>query len=156
VTEIVRDAMIVPESKPLDALLIDMRRSQNQLAVVVDEYGGTAGVVTIEDVLEEIVGEIEDEYDASGRAAGVTTAPPGVDVLSGYLHPGEVRDACGFEIPEGPYDTLAGFLLWLFDRIPEKGDHTTYEGWELKVVAMDGRRIAKVLVVAPPSGEGER
>jgi CBS domain containing-hemolysin-like protein len=75
--------------------------------------------------------------------------PPGVHVLSGLMHADEVKDACGFEIPDGPYDTLGGFLLWLLGHIPRRGDHVSYENWELKVVEMDGNRVDKVLLVAP-------
>ena len=150
VNEIVRDALTVPESRPLESLLIEMRRERQHLAVVLDEYAGTAGVITLEDLLEEIVGDIEDEHDPSARSQ-LTAPPGGVHVLSGMLHPDEVREACGLDMPEGDFETLAGFLLTLLRRIPEPGDHATYRGWELKVVAMDGRRIAEILCVAPPT-----
>jgi CBS domain containing-hemolysin-like protein len=148
VKSVMRDASLVPESRPLSALLVDMRRTRQQMAIVADEYGGTAGIITIEDLLEEIVGEIEDEHD--DERVGRTLVPQeGIHVLSGMLHPDEVKEACGFEIPDGDYDTLAGFVLSLLRRIPEVGDQATYRGWELKVVEMDGRRIAKILLVAP-------
>jgi CBS domain containing-hemolysin-like protein len=149
VTTIMRDALEVPESKSLDSLLVEMRRDRKQLAIVVDEYGGTAGIITLEDLLEEIVGEIEDEYDPGAEPEAVEGAVEGVYRLSGMLHRGEVREATGLELPEGDYDTLAGFLLGLFDRIPETGDQIEYAGWEFKVTEMDGNRIAQVLVVAP-------
>lgn len=154
VAEIARDALVVPESRALGSLLVEMRRETQQIAVVLDEYGGTAGIITLEDVLEEIVGEIEDEYDPRSVAqpASPTT---GVHVLAGMLHREEVEEACGFEMPEGDYETLAGFLLTLLDRIPQAGDHASYGGWEFKVVEMDRRRIAKVLAVAPPPVEEE-
>ena len=153
VTEAMRQAMVVPESRNLGSLLVEMRREGQHLAVVADEYGGTAGIITLEDVLEEIVGEIEDEYDPSQESTQLTAPPPGVYVLSGMLHPDEVREQTGLEMPDGPYETLAGFVLWLFERIPEQGDHTTYDGWELKVVEMDGRRVAQVLLVSPAPGQ---
>jgi CBS domain containing-hemolysin-like protein len=149
VAEIATPALLVPESRDLESLLIDLRRERKQLAVVLDEYGGTAGIVTIEDILEEIVGEIEDEYDIAEPAQMTAPVPAGVHVLSGLMHADEVKDACGFEIPDGPYDTLGGFLLWLLGRIPRRGDHVSYEDWELKVVEMDGNRVDKVLLVAP-------
>lgn len=152
VKSIMRDAFLVPESRPLSALLVDMRRTQQQMAIVADEYGGTAGIITIEDLLEEIVGEIEDEHDPT--MGGQMLVPrEGIHVLSGMLHPDEVKDACGFEIPEGDYDTLAGFVLSLLRHIPEVGDQAMYAGWELKVVEMDNRRIAKILLVIPPGQE---
>jgi CBS domain containing-hemolysin-like protein len=154
IADITRPAVVVPESRDLESLLHDIRRSRTQLAVVVDEYGGTAGIVTLEDLVEEIVGDIEDEYDPEGPAAASTSVPEGVFILSGLLHPDEVAEVCGFQMPDGSYETLAGFLLSLFDRIPTQGEHVSYNGWELKVVAMDGNRIDKVLVVRPDSGVG--
>jgi CBS domain containing-hemolysin-like protein len=152
VTRAIRPAMAVPESRDLESLLVEMRRQRQHLAIVLDEYGGTAGIITLEDLLEEIVGDIEDEYDP---ASPQLTAPAmGINVLSGMLHPDEVLEAAGLEIPEGDYETLAGFLLTLLDRVPEHGDHATYRGWELKVVEMDRRRIAKVLLVAPSERDG--
>ncbi len=152
VSEIAREALVVPESASLESVLTRIRRERQQLAIVVDEFGGTAGIITIEDLLEEIVGDIEDEYDqASGELASPAT---GIHVLSGMLHKDEVREACGFDMPDGDYETLAGFLLTLFDRIPDQGDHTAYDGWEFKIVQMDDNRISKVLLVAPTSGEG--
>ena len=150
ITTIMRDALEVPESKSLDSLLLEMRRDRKQMAVVVDEYGGTAGIITLEDLLEEIVGEIEDEYDPLAAAEMRTPEVEGVYRLSGMLHRDEVREACGLELPEGDYDTFAGFLLALFDRIPEAGDQTQWGGWEFKVTEMDGNRIAQVLAVEPP------
>ena len=126
-----------------------MRRTHKHMAIVIDEYGGTAGLITLEDILEELVGEIEDEYD---RTATVTTpSPEGVHVLDGLLRPDEVEEICGFKIPEGDYDTLAGFLLSRFDRIPKRGDHIAADKWEFKVISMVGRRISRVLAVAPSS-----
>ena len=154
VTNIMRPPLVVPETRDLASLLVEMRRVRNHLVVVVDEYGGTAGIVTLEDLLEEIVGEIEDEFDATTDPR--TTSPPsGIHVVSGMLHPDEVREQTLFEMPEGDFDTLAGFLLTLFDRIPEQGEHVSYDGWEFKVVEMDKNRIARVLLVAPPKGERE-
>ena len=153
VAQIMQDVMVVPESKDLDALLLEMRRERRQIAVVLDEYGGTAGIITLEDLLEEIVGEIEDEYDLDRPVPAMTPSPEGVYVLSGMLHPDELREKTGFSMPDGDYETLAGFLLKRFDRIPEAGDHTGYDGWEFKVVEMDRKRIAKVLAVAPTNRE---
>jgi len=150
--QIMRELLVVPESRSLALLLADMRRLRQQLVVVVDEYGGTAGIITLEDLLEEIVGEIEDEYDSVDQPSPAPQ-PEGVFVVSGMLHQDEVAEQSGFEMPEGDYDTFAGFLLTLFDRIPEAGDHVAYDGWEFKVVEMEDRRIAKVLLVAPRDQE---
>jgi CBS domain containing-hemolysin-like protein len=149
VGEIMREALVLPESRALDELLLDLRRDRQQMAVVVDEFGGTAGIVTLEDIIEEIVGEIEDEHDVDS-ALTATATPAGVHVVSALLHPDEVRDVTGFDMPEGDYETLAGFLLSRFDRIPQTGDHISFQGWEFKVVDMDRNRISQVLMVAPP------
>ena len=149
VTEIMQEPLFVPESRDLASLLLEIRKARKHLAIVVDEYGGTAGIITLEDILEEIVGDIEDEYDPDTAPTELTAPPEGIYVVSGMLHPDEVAEATSFDMPEGDYDTLAGFLFSRFDRIPSVGDHTAHEDWEFKVVEMDGRRIAKVLVVAP-------
>ncbi|HEV3471869.1 MAG TPA: hemolysin family protein [Actinomycetota bacterium] len=157
VADIARLPLFVPESKPLDALLAEMRRDREQMAVVLDEYGGTAGVITLEDLLEEIVGDIEDEHDPAAPPTQETTQiSEGLHVLSGLLHPDEVKESCGFEIPEGDYETLGGFLFAVLGRIPRLGDHAAHDGWEFKIIEMDGNRIAKVLVVAPAREEPRR
>ncbi|MDQ3963860.1 MAG: hemolysin family protein [Actinomycetota bacterium] len=152
ISAIARAPLFVPESKPLDSLLAEMRRDREQMAVVLDEYGGTAGIITLEDLLEEIVGDIEDEHDPAAPPVQETTRiSEGIHVLSGLLHPDEVMESCGFVIPEGDYETLGGFLLAVLGRIPRLGDHAAHDGWEFKVIEMDGNRIAKVLGVAPAS-----
>ena len=157
ITQIMRPPLVVPESRDLASLLVEMRRTRLHLAVVIDEFGGTAGMVTLEDLLEEIVGEIDDEYDESEANADLTSSPEGVHVVPGMSHPDELQESTGFEMPEGNYETLAGFLLELFDRVPSAGDHVHYDGWEFKVVEMEKRRIAQVLMVraaAPRSEDG--
>jgi CBS domain containing-hemolysin-like protein len=152
VSEIMREVLAVPESHELDSLLARMRRDKNQMAVILDEFGGTAGIVTLEDLLEEIVGEIEDEYDPGSGIRETSPDARGIHVLSGLLHPDEVRERCGFEMPEGDYETLGGFLFSLLGRIPKPGDHAGYQGWEFKITEMEGNRIATVLLV----GENRR
>lgn len=141
--------VVVPESKPLPQLMAEMRSTGAYLVVVADEYGGTAGIVTLEDVLEEIVGQIEDEYDLSPTSTprvrnwGVTW------LLDGGLHLDEVEDACGLELPDGDYETLAGFVLDRLGRIPAPGDRLDVDGWHLVVVDMERHRIASVRLTAP-------
>jgi len=152
VTAIAVPAWVVPETADLTDLLADFRRLGTHQAVVVDEYGGTAGVLTLEDVLEELVGEIDDEYDPA--PSPLTTVRPSGDVeLPGTLHPDEVAEACGFEIPEGPYETLAGFVLARLGRIPSPGDAFEWGGWRLEVTEMDRLRVAAVLLSAPGGGD---
>ncbi|MGH2752225.1 MAG: hemolysin family protein [Actinomycetota bacterium] len=156
VTSIVQDVIVVPESRNLESILLEMRRTRKQLAVVIDEYGGTAGIVTLEDLLEEIVGDIEDEYDAAPTTAPLISSPNGVHVVSGLLHPDELEELTGFAMPEGDYETLAGFLLSILERIPERGDHIAHESWEFKIVEMDGKRVARVLIASPCEAPEER
>ncbi len=134
---------VVPETRSLGELLVDLRAVGTHLAVVVDEHGGTAGIITLEDVLEEIVGEIDDEHD---RPTPRLTAlvRPGTWRLDGSLHADEVFDTCGFVVPDGDYETLAGFVLERLGHIPEVGEIFDHDGWHIEVMAMDGHRIATV------------
>lgn len=151
VREIAIDALVVPETLDLTSLLALLQERATHLAVVVDEYGGTAGIITLEDVLEEVVGEIDDEHD---RPTPVLTRVqrPGEWVISGGLHPDEVFDTCGFEIPDGPYETLAGFVLDTFGRIPTEGARFSHDDWMVEVASMDRLRVASVRLVAPDEG----
>ena len=151
VTTVAADAFVVPETLDLSSLLALLQERATHLAVVVDEYGGTAGIITLEDVLEEVVGEISDEHDRP-----TPTLPrgqrPGEWVVTGGLHPDEVFDTCGFELPDGPYETVAGFVLDVLGRIPVEGDRFDHHGWVVEVVAMDRLRVADVRLVAPDDG----
>jgi CBS domain containing-hemolysin-like protein len=162
----------VPTSLPLDPLLQVLRRESFQLAVVVDEYGGTAGVVTAEDVVEEIVGEISDEHDPLD--APVRARPDGSWTLSGLLRPDEVRTLTGIALPDrDEYDTVAGLVLWVLGHLPEAGEHvevdlplevdedgdrTPLRRARLEVERMAGRRIDRLRVtrVDVPEEDGRR
>lgn len=146
---LLRPTVVVPESKRLNVLLREFRQNRNHMAIVIDEYGGVAGLVTIEDVLEEIVGEIDDEYDEAPTLMTRIEAQ-GSTVVPASLHHDEVEDATGFEMPEGEYETLAGLVLDRLGHIPEPGEMVSVDGWRLEVVAMDRLRIATVRIVAPP------
>ncbi len=155
ILDIVSEPFVVPETRDLVDILSDFRalESRSPMAVVIDEHGGTAGILTLEDVLEEIVGEVDDEYDEPvGLTAGVA---PGVYLLAGTLHPDEVEEACGFEVPEGEYETVAGFVLDQLGRVPVAGDGLVYDGWQIQVGEMDGRRIASLRLEAPEDLHGE-
>ena len=149
VVELMAPVLAVPEARDLDELLVDLREGGRQLAVVIDEHGGTAGIITLEDVLEELVGEIDDEHDEI-TASLTRVEAKGSTVVPASLHPDEVRDLTGFEMPPGEYETLAGLVLDRLGEIPAPGDMCTVEGWRLEVVAMERLRIASVRVVAPP------
>lgn len=153
ILDIVTEPFVVPETRDLIDILADFRalESPSPMAMVIDEHGGTAGILTLEDVLEEIVGDVDDEYDEPvGLTSGVA---PGVYLLAGTLHPDEVHEACGFEVPEGDYETVAGFVLDQLGRIPEAGDGFVYEGWQIQVGEMDGRRIASLRMEAPDDAD---
>jgi len=151
VRTIAAPALVVPETMALSVLLSLLRERRTHLAVVVDEHGGTAGVITLEDVLEEVVGEIDDEHD---RPAPPLTRVqrPGEWVLGGGLHRDEVYDACGFDVPDGPFETLAGFVLDQLGRLPSGGESFVHDGWEVAVVEVDRRRVASLRLVAPREG----
>jgi CBS domain containing-hemolysin-like protein len=148
-TALVRPVAMVPESKPLDDLMVELQQSAAHLAVVLDEYGGTAGIITLEDLVEEIVGDIADEHDPDSALPAVR-AWRGAHVLSGRLHHDEVVEACGFAMPVGEFETLAGFALDRLGRVPDVGDTFDHDGWQFQVSEMDGHRIASLRVVAPP------
>jgi putative hemolysin len=144
VGDIARPVPLLPGSKPVLAALTEMRSNRTHLAVVVDEYGGTDGIVTMEDIIEELVGEIEDEYDPAARAGSDSSE------FDGLLHREELTEATGIVLPEGPYETLAGFVQTQLGRVPDVGDGFEAHGHRFTVVEMDGRRVARVRV-APPT-----
>ncbi len=146
VSAIMDDAQVVPETRDLVDILADFKRHDTELLVVVDEHGGTAGILTLEDVLEEITGDIDDEYD---DVTTLSVTRTGVYIIGGTLHADEVEEVSGFEMPVGDYETVAGFLLDQLGRLPVEGEIVRYEGWQFEVVAMDGRRIASIEMVAP-------
>jgi CBS domain containing-hemolysin-like protein len=132
----------VPDTMSLDALLAELRGKGLQMAIVVDEYGGTAGIATLEDLVEELVGEVADEHDRT-RAGVVSSA----DYLTfpGSLRPDELEERAGITVPEDDnYETVAGFVMSQLGRIPEQGDVVTVSEGEFKVVRMDGRRIDRL------------
>lgn len=146
IQQIMRDPTVVPETRDLHDILDDFNRFETDLLIVLDEHGGMAGVLTLEDVLEELAGDVDDEYDAATRT---TTPRSGVSIVAGTLHADEVVDATGFEMPDGDYETIAGFVLDALGRIPDEGDALEHDGWQLEVVAMDRLRVASVQLVAP-------
>ena len=155
VASIAREPVFVPESLDLDGVLAQLQAAGGEMAVVVDEYGGTDGVVTVEDLAEELVGEIADEYDVEPAAFEVTV--PGGDrslLVEGVLREDELAEATGFRLPEGPYETLAGFLMARLGHIPVVGETVNEHGWEFTVVEVDRRRVEQVRVTMPePTGD---
>lgn len=145
---LIRPLLVVPESRKLHPLLFDMRRERKHFAVVIDEHGGTAGIVTLEDVLEELVGEILDEHDFS--EAGIEQVGERTFIVPGTLRIDEVASRLGVELPEGPYETVGGFLMDRLGRIPKRLDEVHHEGARLRVRTMHRRRVVQVLIETPP------
>jgi CBS domain containing-hemolysin-like protein len=148
VSKIMSEVLAVPETRDLVSIITDMRQKRSPIVIVVDEHGGTEGIVSVEDLLEEIVGEIEDEYDSAQ-----TTNSNDVDgafTLDGSLHLHEVEEICGLSIRDKPYETIAGFVLDILQRIPAEGEVFRYREWKIEIVEMDRLRIAKVRLVSPP------
>ena len=143
VRTLVQEVPTVPASLDGDELLTRLRSSGLQLAVVVDEYGGTAGIVTLEDLVEEIVGDVRDEHDPAEQAQ---IRPLGRDswLVSGLLRDDEVADAIGFAVPPGDYETLAGFVLARLGRIPDVGEQLSVDGWHVTVMRRDRNRVAEL------------
>lgn len=144
--DLTRPIAAFPNSKSLLSTLAGMRRGGGHLAVVIDEYGGTDGIVTVEDLVEEVVGEIHDEYDPSTKP--VTRCSDGSVEADGLLHRSEVAEHIGLSLPEGSYDTLAGFVLSHFDQMPAEGDSIDALGHRFAVQEMDGNRIARVRITS--------
>ena len=158
VASVAREPVYVPESLDLDRVLATLRAADADLAIVVDEYGGTDGVVTVEDLVEELVGEISDEHDVDDAIAAVDlTVPEGSHtyLVDGLLREDELAEQTGFRLPDGPYETLAGFLLARLGHIPVAGETATEHGWEFTVVEVDRHRVEQVRVVAPPEPDDD-
>ena len=144
VKEASRPGYFIPESKPLDSLFREMRRRKAHLAIVVDEYGGTAGLVTIEDLLEEIVGPILDEYDVEEKLFEIVNES--VALVDGRVSLEEVNEHLGLDLPVGEVDTVGGFVYSLLGHVPAQGESVTYDGVELFVEGLEGHRVARVRV----------
>jgi len=142
-----REIKRLPGSKNVLAALSEMRREGYHLAIVADEYGGTDGIVTLEDLIEEVIGEIRDEYDVA--SAGPSRLRGGVVEVDGRLNLDEFAEITDLQLPEGPYETAAGYLMAALGRLPAVGDSVQYDGYEITVTEVDGRRAARVRVTPP-------
>jgi CBS domain containing-hemolysin-like protein len=150
VEEIALPGLQVPASSRLEYLLSQLQTQGRGMAMVIDEYGGTAGIITIEDLLEEIFGEIEDEYD---EAKSVVVEAEPVDTLSGLLNRHDVEERIGYEWPEGHYETLGGFLVASLGRFPEVGEVVSAGEVSFEILAMDAHRVDQVRVVRATRAE---
>lgn len=153
VAALMTEVLRVPETVRLDPLLVELRDQGLQLAVVVDEHGGTAGVVTLEDLIEELVGEIADEHDRNRPVA--RRLRDGAWLVPGLLRTDEVRDRVGADIPDGHvYETVGGFVMARLGRIPSVGDEVVVSGGALRVERMDGRRVERLRFWPTPPIDG--
>jgi CBS domain containing-hemolysin-like protein len=146
---LIREALVVPETAPLRSVLTEMRQGRSHLAVVVDEHGSTAGIITLEDIAEELVGEIADEHDP--REQRVSVEPGGRIIASGTVRPDELS-RYGVVLSTGDYETIGGLVMDRLGRVPRRGDRIEDRGWRLRVRSTDGRRVGEVEIT--PSEEG--
>jgi putative hemolysin len=144
VVDLAREVLQLPATRQILSARTDMRRAGSHLAIVVDEYGGTAGIITLEDLVEELIGDIRDEYDVAEPET--TRSLTGEIEVDGLLNLDDFEDETSIVLPEGPYETVAGFIVQRLGQVPRIGDSTVFERYELSVRALDGRRIARVRV----------
>lgn len=158
VSEMLREPLLVPETLTVDRLL-DQLSGKLAMAVVIDEYGGTAGVVTLEDIVEEVVGEVRDEHDPH-ETSDLAAAGEDADGRTLWSADGAARtdqlSRIGLRVPDGPYETLAGLIAAELGRIPTVDDTVELSGWRIEVVDATGRRAARALLHAPPPGAEEQ
>lgn len=142
--ELIRPPYFVPETKPMGSLLAEMKKSSNRMALVVDEYGGIAGIATIDQLIEEIVGDIG--TDLAEREEDIVTIDANTFELDGMLHIEEANQELGLGLPQGNYETVAGFVLAHLGRIPGKGEHLRYKNLKFAILEMEGVKIERILV----------
>lgn len=143
---LIRPAVLIPESKRLSVLLKEFRQSRNHMAIVIDEHGGVSGLITIEDVLEEIVGEIDDEYDDSDGASMIAVQTDGQFFVDALTPIAEFNNQFGAEFPDDEYDTIGGFIVEAFGHLPETGEELSIGRFHFRVDHADSRRIHRFLV----------
>ncbi len=148
--DLMRETVFVPEAAQVDTLLQIFRARHQHLAIVLDEYGGTAGVATLEDLLEEIFGEVSDPFD---RDVEIQSLPDGSSLVNGLTTIADVNEHFGLKLSDPHYDTIAGFILGQLGRLAELGDNIVVDGARLRVAAMDGRRVSRVWVFPITSTE---
>lgn len=146
VRDMLRPAVFIPESKRLNVLLKDFRAARNHMAIVVDEYGGVSGLVTIEDVLEQIVGDIEDEYDFDETEDNIVSQPDGRRRVKALTEIADFNDAFGTDLSDEEYDTVGGLVTGAFGRVPKRGEEIVVDGLRFKVLRADSRRVHSLLV----------
>lgn len=150
VESLMHDVIAVPEAAGLTVVLAQLRTHATEMALVIDEYGGPAGIITLEDVVEELVGEIEDEYDPT-ETSEQTEDSPGVWTVTATSRPDEIERSTGLQLPDGEYDTVAGLVLDQLERVAEVGDEVTVDGILIEVTEIDGYAIEEVRIQIDPN-----
>ena len=153
VLDLARDVTFIPENKPVARLMREMQDSKFHIAIVADEYGDIAGLVTLEDCLEELVGEIVDEYDAEEH--DIERFDDGTLLVDGGLNIGDVADELGIDIPNEDFDSVGGFVFSALERVPEPGDAIDFEGFAFVVESVEGRRVRRVRITPDPQDGGD-
>jgi putative hemolysin len=153
-SDLVRKPHVIPENKMVDELLAEFKRNKVQMAIVVDEYGGTAGLVTVEDLLEEIVGDIMDEYDV--EEPQIQIVDENTMIADGQTPIGDINDQMDLELPEEDFDTIGGLVFGLLGKEPAQGDDIVYESVHMIVEQTDGRRIQKVRIIKSEKTSSKR
>jgi CBS domain containing-hemolysin-like protein len=152
--ELVREPYFIPETKRVNDLLNELRNRKMHLAVIVDEYGGTSGIVTIEDIIEEIIGEIHDEHDVEEEP--FLLQEDGSVLVNAWMNLEDFEERFGTTLPKGSYDTVGGFIIHLLGKVPRRGEEMNYEGLRMKIVAGDQKRITRVSVTPEPDYQVEK
>ncbi len=151
--ELARPARFVPETKRVAELLREMQLERFHMAIVVDEYGGTAGLVTLEDIIEELLGEIVDEFDLEDPM--IEPMADGVVRVNAKMHVDEVNELISADLPEGDWDTIGGLVLSVLGRVPTEGESVDVDGWTLVAERVQGRRIGRVRIAPTSRREGD-
>ncbi len=152
VREMLRPAVFIPESKPLNVLLKEFRKNRNHMAIVVDEYGGAAGLVTIEDVIEQIVGDIEDEYDFDDVEDNIVPEKGGQYRVKALTEIADFNAAFGTRFSDREFDTVGGLVMSHFGRVPKRGEQATLDNLTFKVLRADSRRLHLLQVTRKKQG----
>ncbi|HJQ63201.1 MAG TPA: transporter associated domain-containing protein [Burkholderiales bacterium] len=150
VRDMLRPAVFIPESKPLNVLLKEFRKNRNHIAIVVDEYGGVAGLVTIEDVLEQIVGDIEDEYDFEDVESNIVPEKGGQYRVKALTEIQDFNAALGTNYSDEEFDTIGGLILKRFGRVPKRGEQISFDNLTFRVLRADSRRLHLLQVTRKP------
>ncbi len=151
INKICREPFFVPETKRINDLLNELRTKKSHLAVIVDEYGGTSGIVTIEDIIEEIIGDIRDEHDREEDE--FVPQEDGSTLVNAWANLDDFEERFEIKVPREGYDTVGGFIIHLLGKVPRKGEEIVFEGLKMKIQAADAKRVARV-VVTPSSKTG--